>query len=138
MRVQFGTPTLNRILRHWNQSNGKPYASFFSKYRTTDSPSALMKEHAIPPLQARRKIQRLKFLFLQKNNKLSTSPHPYLMPLTTRHTRYHHDQSLTPYHARINAFKYSFYPRTIEEWNRLPSDAIMSIDSIDKLIVSYP
>lgn len=69
-----------------------------------------MKEHAISSLQARMKIQRLKFLFLLKNNKLSMSPQPYLMPITTRRIRHHHDQCLTPHHAKINTFKYSFFP----------------------------
>lgn len=106
----------------------------FSKYRTSDSPSILMNENSIPQLQIRRKIQRLKYLFLLKNNKLAMSPEPYLTPLTTRPTRHHHAQSVTPYQAKINAFKYSFFPRTVEEWNKLPSDVTMSIESIDKLL----
>lgn len=41
----------------------------FSKYHPSDSPSDLMTVHNIQPLQLRRKIHRLKFLFLLYNNK---------------------------------------------------------------------
>lgn len=40
----------------------------FSKYRITDSPTSLMKQHNIQTLQLRRKIHRLKFLYQLKNN----------------------------------------------------------------------
>lgn len=68
-----------------------------------------MRTHGIETLQLRRKIQRLKLLFLLKNHKLSMNADPFLKPNTTRQTRNHHAQSLTPYSARINAFKYSFF-----------------------------
>lgn len=103
----------------------------FSKFRSTDSPTALMQTHGIQTLKLRRKILRLKFLFLLKNNKLSFHPGPYLRPLSTRLTRHHHPQSLTPYHTRTNTFKFSFFPRTINEWNSLPLSLIDSVESID-------
>lgn len=105
----------------------------FSKYRTTDSPTALMKQHGIPTLELRRKIQRLKFMFLLKNNLLALTPDPYITLLTARRTRHRHDDSLTPYSTRTNVFKYSFFPRTITDWNNLPLPLLTSVDSIETL-----
>lgn len=103
----------------------------FSKYRISDSPTTIMRNQGIQTLQLRRKILRLKFLFLLKNNKLSIDPAPYVRTLTTRVTRHHHSESLTPYQTRTNTFKFSFFPRTIEEWNAVPLSLLNSTDSID-------
>lgn len=105
----------------------------YSKYRMTDSPTNLMKEHGIQTLQARRKIERLKFLHHLKTNKLGINPDQYIQPLTARRTRHRHSASLTPYSGRTNVFKFSFFPRTISEWNDLPISAISCIDEIDHL-----
>lgn len=106
----------------------------FSKYRSTDSPTAIMRAHRIQTLQVRRKILRLKFLFLLKHNKLSMCPDPYVKPFSApRPTRHRHSDSLTPFTARTNLFKYSFFPRTVTEWNALPLTALCDIDSIEKI-----
>lgn len=105
----------------------------FSSYRPSDSPTRLMEEHGIPTLQSRRQIQRLKFLFLLKNNKLSLKPEEFLQPLTSRQTRHRHLESLTPYSARTNIFKFSFFPRTITDWNKLTESAVTNIHSFEHL-----
>lgn len=106
----------------------------YSKYRATDSPTRLMKKHGISTLQIRRKMLRLKFLFLLKNNKLSLKPDSYLKPSIARLSRNRHHESLTPYYARTNIFKYSFFPRTITDWNQLPSSHIASLDAIQQTV----
>lgn len=105
----------------------------YSKYRLSDSPTTLMKEHGIQTLQARRKIERLKFLYQLKSNKLGISPDQFIQPLTSRRTRHRHAASLTPYSARTNVFKFSFYPRTISDWNDLPISVVCSIDGIEHI-----
>lgn len=105
----------------------------FSKYRPSDSPSDLMTVHNIQPLQLRRKIHRLKFLFLLHNNNLSLSPEPYIKPLTARRTRHRHSASLIPYNVRTNIFKYSFFPRTVNDWNIQPYSSLISTDSISSI-----
>lgn len=100
----------------------------FSKYRSSDSPSQLMAEHNVQFLQLRRKIHRLKFLFL-------LSPEPYITPLTARRTRHRHAASLTPYNGRTSVFMYSFFPRTVTEWNRLPYSKLVSTDSIASITI---
>lgn len=105
----------------------------FCKYRPTDSPTSLMNQHNIQTLQLRRKIQRLKFLFLLKNNCLSLHPQAYVQPLTARRTRHRHADSLTPYNTRTNLFKFSFFPRTVTDWNSLPLSQLISTDSIERM-----
>lgn len=105
----------------------------FSKYRITDSPTSLMKQHNIQTLQLRRKIHRLKFLYQLKNNSFSLNPHAYVTPLAARRTRHRHEFSLTPYKTRTNLFKYSFFPRTINDWNNLHLSQLISTDSIEHI-----
>ena len=43
------------------------------------------------------------------------------------------------YQQTIDCFKYSFFPRTIPEWNQLPLDVIHadSLDSFKNLLYQY-
>ena len=92
----------------------------YNKFSTFDSPTELMQSNDIPTLESRRKKLRLDFLSQLLTNKLALDPAAYLSPLMTRPTRQHHPNALTPYFARTNLFKYSFFPRTINDWNSLP------------------
>lgn len=71
-----------------------------------------------PLLKQRRAITRLKFLFLLK---LNVDPYKCLSLSSSWQTRHNH--GVTPYFARTNLFKHSFFPRTISEWNTLPTYA---------------
>ena len=52
------------------------------------------------------------------NGVVAITSHPYLQPkLRLSRT---HPLSFQPYQTNINAFKYSFFPRTILTWNSLP------------------
>lgn len=90
----------------------------YSRFLRTDSPTDLMLANNIPSLQDRRKKSRLDFLSLLYNRKLSLDPTPFLSPLNTRPTRHRQPNALTPYFARTDTFKFSFFPRTISDWNQ--------------------
>lgn len=91
----------------------------FSKFRRTDSPSEIMSTNNIPKLQLRRQKLRLDFLCSLANHELAIDPSLYISALSTRRTRHHHPRSLTPYHAKTDTYKFSFFPRTVSEWNSL-------------------
>lgn len=93
----------------------------FNKYRSTDSPSSLMVQNGISTLEQRRKLARLKFLFSLFHGHLKLNANPYVKPFLPRASRHRHSHNLLPYKARTNLFKYSFFPRTIADWNALPS-----------------
>ena len=60
------------------------------------------------------------------------------VPLVTT-TRSRNDMKFFHYQPTIDCFKYSFFPRTIPEWNRLPLDVIHadSLDSFKNLPYQY-
>lgn len=100
----------------------------YNKYKRTDSPTNLMTTNQIKPLHLRRKIARLSFLHSLIHGKLGISATPLVSPLETRRTRHHHSYALTPYPARTNLFKFSYFPKTITEWNNLPETVISAKD----------
>lgn len=87
----------------------------FNKFSRFDSPTELMKTNHIEPLEMRRQKKRVEFLKLLHTNNSSLDSSLYLSPLLTRPTRHHRQDALTPYFARTNIFKNSFFPRTITE-----------------------
>lgn len=76
-----------------------------------------MRENDIPLLETRRQILRLNFLQSLIKRELSIDPALYVTPLSTRRTRHDHTHALTPHFARTDIYKYSFFPRTVSEWN---------------------
>lgn len=108
----------------------------YNRYQRLDSPSTLMQNNSIATLESRRKSNRLKFLADLWNRKLRLDPSTFLTPLSTRPTRHYHPFKFTPLFARTNTYKYSFFPRTISDWNSLPAATFTSNNlhaSIDQL-----
>jgi hypothetical protein len=75
-------------------------------------------------LQDRRKIQRLCMLYKITNNLVAIPSAQYMKP-NLRNTRGHH-LKFHEQHATKEVYKYSFFPRTIQEWNQLPADVVNS------------
>ena len=77
-----------------------------------------------------REIARLKLLFLIINDKLNLSSSKYVLPSSTKRScRLNHTKTCQTYKSRIDAFKQSFFVRTIEAWNLLPSE-IVNIETV--------
>lgn len=91
----------------------------YSKFMSTDSPTALLTANGIELLQIRRKKSRLQFLSDIVNHRLPLDTAAYVSPLLSRPTRHHYPHSLTPIFARTDTFRYSFFPQTIDDWNKL-------------------
>ena len=81
----------------------------------------------LPTLQQRRKLSRLTLFYKIINNAL-----PIFIPShyqrTQFSTRQHHSNQFILPQVTLNVYKYSFYPRTIREWNNLPINTIESRD----------
>lgn len=108
----------------------------YNRYRRHDSPTELMKINKIPTLESRRKMNRLKFLFQLSHGNIRLETSAFLTPLSSRPTRNYHSAKFTPITARTNNFKYSFFPRTITDWNNLPHEILSSenvLKSIDQM-----
>ena len=96
-----------------------------SDYSWTSSVTSMLNDLQWLNLSDRRKSARLS-IFYKSIHHLSTPPIPSHYILTNRQTRYYHDLHYIIPSMRTNAYKYSYFPRTIKEWNSLPITIIES------------
>ena len=73
----------------------------------------------ISTLQQCRKSSRLTLFYQIINNILPISI-PSCYQRTHSYTRQYHQNHFILSQATLNMYKYSFYPRTMKEWNNLP------------------
>ena len=110
--------------------NYNPYAS------VTD----MLQELNCETLATRRKIARLSFMYKLSHNLTDFSVTAHLKPNYERRTRGSHDFKFLVPRTKKDVFKFSFFPRTICEWNSLPDD-IVNITSVNsfksKLVNSF-
>ena len=104
-----------------------------------DSTTSMLSLLGWPSLQLRRKCARLTLLFKLLHNVLVISPEylPVPSPVTT--TRANHDFKFLHYQTSIDCYKISFIPRTVSEWNALPSYIVneQTSDSFKKSLYQY-
>lgn len=96
----------------------------FNKYRRLDSPTELIRQAELPPIQNRARLLRLKFLFLLLNGSMKINASDFLLQTDTRSSRTKHTKHLTEYRFHNDIFRYSFFPQAIREWNLLPDDVV--------------
>lgn len=121
-------PFYKKDINKLEQINRLAVRFTYNRYKRCDSPTELMNANGISSLESRRKLARLKFLFHLWHQDLKLDSSTYLQPSTTRPTRHHHSCRFTPIFARTEKFKHSFFPRTIIDWNALPSHIFLSND----------
>ena len=104
-----------------------------SDYRLTSSVTAMLHDLSWPTLQSRRSLCRLA-LFYKAVNNLIAVPVDNLC-IATRATRQNKGLSkvFTPISATSDAYKFSFFPRTIKDWNSL-SDKIRNCNDTSVFI----
>ena len=98
-----------------------------NQYRRTDSVTAMLKTLSWPTLAQRRHHARLSMFYKIHHNLVAIDPSLILSskqhdtPTRTENSlAYHILQSDTNYH------EFSFYPRTVRDWNILPESAVKS------------
>ena len=100
-------------------------ARFISNnWSRTHSISSIKDSLSLKPLSVIRKIHRLTLLFKFHHQLSNFLPDSLLVPAPYFSSRVNHQDKLSPIFANSNPFKYSFFPRTINEWNSLNSDII--------------
>lgn len=87
-------------------------------HRRSTSASILLQQLGWPTLQERRLNSRLK-LFHKSINNIVALPVPDFVEITRYHTRSSLANGFSYRHVRVNTdvFKWSFWPRTIPDWN---------------------
>lgn len=100
-----------------------------SKYRSTDSVTEMINKLNLLLLAQRRRIARLKILYLIHRNCFNFNTQKYTKQRVSRTVRSSHQEHILSIPARIDSHKYSFSPRTIEEWNSLPHE-LLTVDNV--------
>ena len=77
-------------------------------------------------LQQRRRIARLCMLYKTLNNEAGITIPTYAQHQQLQRTRYSHPLKFIPLQATCDGYKFSFWPRTIRDWNSLHADIIQS------------
>ena len=90
-----------------------------------NSVTSLLSSLSIPTLQQRHQSSRLTLFYKIINNTLPISI-PSHYQRTQFCTRQHHPNHFILPQATLNTYKYSFYPRTVKDWNELPINIIES------------
>jgi hypothetical protein len=103
------------------------YVLFFTSYdklRRQDSVTDMLNCLGWETLQSRRQIARLTMLYKLRND-LASIDSCVLQPITYSSTRSSAHAYKIPT-VKCDYFKYSFIPRTLQEWNKLPSQVALS------------
>ena len=78
-----------------------------------------------PSLESRREQSSLTFFYKIHSGMVYVDKDKYLTPVTgLRQTQASHDSQYRRYQAYSDALKNSFFPRTIPQWNNLPSPVV--------------
>lgn len=96
----------------------------FNKYRRHHSPTELCKKAGLDSPELRTRIERLKFLFQLIHNHFKLNYSDYFQVNTQEHSRHRHNMYIPPLVPRNDCFKFSYFPRAIEDWNMLPESII--------------
>ena len=101
-----------------------------NNYHPTASVTAMLNELGWSSLEARRTLTRITLLHKMSRHLIDIDVDLYLQPHTERRTRGSHNYKYRLDKATKNVYFYSFFPRTIRQWNSLPSD-IVDENSLD-------
>ena len=88
-----------------------------------------------PILEIRRKIKRL-CLFQKAFNHQVAIQIPDYIKQQNRTTRQYHPRTFRNVQTSSNTYKYSFFPRTIKDWNNLPS-TLLNMDDVEAFKTSF-
>lgn len=118
--TQTNTRKLDRV-------QSKAVRFIFNSYGPS-SITQLLRQADLKSITVRNKIARLKFMFKIVKGKLQSRTCDYISFSSGYSTRLRHPYSLVPFKCKNNVFKYSFFPRTVTEWNELDKDVVTVVD----------
>lgn len=108
------------ISRKLNLSRRKLYASIIVALTDIFHPVPIFLVFNLPVSLS---VESLKFLYTLINSPRFPLLSKYIAPAKPTTTRHHHELNMTTFHHRTDAFKYTFFVRSIELWNALPGYA---------------
>lgn len=111
--------------RYINRLEAKKGLRFIYNSYGRTSVSELLIKSGLQSVVDRNRICRLKFFFQIINGHLNVDTTGILQYSSGYATRKRHSKMITPLTSRINCYKYSFFPRTINDWNSLANDVVL-------------
>lgn len=78
----------------------------------------------LTPLAERNRSSRLKFLYQLIKGHYNVNVSEWISFSSGYSTRQRHELTITPFRSRNDCFKYSFFPRTVTDWNNLSSTIV--------------
>jgi hypothetical protein len=122
-------PYLQKDIKALEAVQRKAARFISNNFRRRTSVTALMTNLELPPLQHRREASRLSMLYKIHHNEVKIQIPDHFresisQDISTVKTRSHHEERYHLITPRIDTYKNSFYPRTIQLWNTLPLTTI--------------
>jgi hypothetical protein len=94
-----------------------------NRYHNTSSVTDMLQSLSWPILQQRRSEARLCLMYKMVHGLVATNIGLYAVPVS-RQTRRTHPHSFIQLQPRLEAYRMSFFLKTIVEWNQLPSGSV--------------
>lgn len=109
-----------------------------NRYHNTSSVTSMLKQLNWTTLAQRRVVTRLCLTYKVTHCLVAIPFVPYLTPLHYA-SRHCHSMSYTRYSPRTDLFKYSYFPRTIVQWNALPEEivALPTVEAFRSAVQSH-
>ena len=106
--------------------------------RELGSVTNILKDSKLPTLEIRRKIKRLCLFHKAFHHQVAINIPDYIKQ-QNRTTRQYHPWKFRNVKISSNTYKYSFFPRTIKDWNNLPSHWLNmdDIEAFETSLTSY-
>ena len=122
-------PYHNSKIEHLEKVQRRAARWVVNNFSRHSSVTAMLQHLQWPTLQLRRKISRLQTLYriIHKEYPLSV---PSYFTSMKRSTRLYHPKRFILPNSFTNAHQNSFYPKTLRDWNNLPSN-IIELNNID-------
>ena len=101
----------------------------------TGSMSKFLEQLKWESLKQRRKGSRLILFYKGLKDQASKPVDDLKTPL--RHTRNHHSEQFQVPYARTDAYRHSFFPEIIRDWNALPASIVFSAECSEDCISRF-
>ena len=98
--------------------------------RSEGTVTKLLNDLQWPSLVHRRKPNRLSIMYKIHNNQIAIPIPQYICRQTAKQTRQYHQQRFSLVPSAKDSYKYSYFPRTIKDWNSL-NPSIYSAKSLE-------
>ena len=124
MHVQPGIPISKKIKIPLRESSRKAARFCCNSYQPTASVTEILQDLGWMSLESRRTMTRLTLLYKMSREEIDIDTDSLLRPHTESRTRESHNYRYRQDKATKNVYFYSFFPRTLRQWNSLPSDIV--------------